>query len=366
MKKSPPPPQNHFVLKKSITSSTSDEKVQEILDNDGVLVKSDITSMPDQNAGNALTPPTTTSQEKVPCVDSSPKKHRFLSLKQFFSKIRDYRPTPNVKPVYFFFGAFAVIFLIGFSLFTHLGTFDIPLYIAETGVLMRFHFGGGDLAAILLVGILFVLFSSLSFNSLQKLNPPTVRSHKLRSWLPQIYQIFTIFYLLGVVIHTIANQLDNIMELFLPLNQYVDGNSLEGQLRAGIYFYDELLGHFLLGAGFFGMFSVNVGLDLTHNDQYKATKFEGVLIFLFGLGFGASNGYAFTEGQMGLVFLIFSFIQTIFIVVMMFRNTLTFRNNPFTLCAIAACLGYTLFILFWVIFTGHKPYYPFLFQPSEL
>ncbi|MHA1727773.1 MAG: hypothetical protein ACTSWY_03465 [Promethearchaeota archaeon] len=286
-------------------------------------------------------------------------------IRKILSKIKT-RNTPTIFPLYYFFFSFGIIFLISLALFNILGSFEVQFFIAETDELVTFHFPIGDLISVILLGPVFSISSLRTFELLRIKAGPNKKSYAKRLFIISLYITFIFSLNIGAFSHMIANQLHEFI-YEIELEESILPNTPLGQLKIGLYLWDEIISHILIGIGFFGMLYINVYFDLINDDDVAIRTDETVSIIVLGFILGAGIALGFIEGQAGFLFM-FGVVFLIFAIpIIMKKNKLQYSRNPFVLTGFFVCAGYIFMLLLWIgISGGIKAYYPFLYQISEL
>jgi hypothetical protein len=289
-------------------------------------------------------------------------------LRKFLLKIipfiKGIKNSPSMSPVYFFFYAYGFTFLLSLILFEIPSSIQIPFFFAETGESVIFNFPMGDLISVIIFGGVFSLSSLRAFELLREKIDPIKKRYEKRLFVVILYVFFMILLILGVLSHMIANQLNSYIHE-IETEQIIIPNTPLGHLKSGIYLWDELISHILIGLGFYGMLYVNSYLDL-NSDGEKIRPIELFSIISAAVLIGAGTSLGFIEGQSGLIFLFFSVFLIFAIITIIKKNDLSYRKNPFVLCGLIMCVTYIITTVIFISFTGLKSYYPFFFQLSEL
>lgn len=252
-----------------------------------------------------------------------------------------------------FYGAYGLFYLIALLYREFLPSFAFEFWIAEKGQNAQFTMDLAELADILLLGILFSINVFRAFLLLQRKHSNDAKINGRFSFL-----IGVIILNIGVVIHMVTNQLNNIVaDLVIP----IDSDPNLTFLALGLYFWDELASHFLIGIGFFMLVLCFMFIEKKNPEiDEKLTGWQIKLICI-GVGMGIALGYV--EGQVGIPF----FVVCLLIMSFVFLKR---KKKPFHYATFLVCLGYVAFILIYGLATyftiGIKEFYPFLYQIGEL
>lgn len=252
-----------------------------------------------------------------------------------------------------FYGAYGLFYLIALLYREFLPSFTFEFWIAEKGQNAQFTMDLAEIADILLLGILFSINVFRAFLLLQRKHSNDAKINGRFSFL-----IGVIILNLGVVIHMVTNQLNNLVsQILIP----IDSDPNLTFLALGLYFWDELASHFLIGIGFFLL--VLCFLYIEKKNPEIDEKLTGWQIKLICATVGAGIALGYVEGQVGIPF----FIVCLIIMPFVFLKR---KKKPFHYATFLVCLGYVAFILIYGLATyltvGIKDYYPFLYQLGEL
>jgi hypothetical protein len=286
--------------------------------------------------------------------------HRFPFLKKM-------KNTPTIIPLYYFFFSFGIIFLLGLALFNVFGSFKIDFTIAETGLVETFYFPVGDIISVILLGPVFSTFAIRTYELMREKVNPKKKKYIHGVLVSVLYITFVIIFNFGAISHMVGNQLHNyIYEIEIAQGYPIDPASILGALKAGIYLWDEVISHILIGIGFIGLLFINIHLDLISDEVIKILPYEFIMIVIGGFLLGVGTAIGFIEGQCAILCLILLGVLSILIIVIVKKNHYQYQKYPFLLCGLSMCIGFFVMVIIWIIYSGVKPYFPFLWQPSEL
>ena len=290
-------------------------------------------------------------------------------FREFIDKIMPFlarfKNTPLVYPLYYFYFAFGIIFLIALALFDQFGEIELQFYISETAENVVFPLPVGELISVILLGGIFPLFALRAFELLRSQVSPDRKSYGTRLFVIILYVSFMILLIIGTVVHMVGNQLHAYI-YEIEETMVIDPHTPLGNLKAGIYLWDEIIGHILIAVGYFGMMYINVFFALIDEDNLRARNDEMVFITLGGFLLGAGIAFGFIEGQAGYTFLYLAILLVVLIPIIMHKNKFHYHQKPFVYCALVLNIAYIVVIILFIVLFGVKPYYPYLYQPSEL
>jgi hypothetical protein len=179
-----------------------------------------------------------------------------------------------------------------------------------------------------------------------------------------LFMISIIILNFGVISHMVANQLGEFMHAIVESGEViiVPGSNLE-QLELGLYFWDEIASHIFTGWGIFGLITLFLQMERKNNVTEIFTGKKDKLLRLLSFAVGGGIAFGLIEGQAGAIFFVVSGLLLLFTVVQMIGTK--YKNKPFTTCTLIVLIGYILFTIIYVLFTGLKSNYPYIKQISE-
>lgn len=137
------------------------------------------------------------------------------------------------------------------------------------------------------------------------------------------------------------------------------------ELYSYIYYSDEILGHHLIHIGLFGYLITGLFIELLVEPSHKMRWDELIYTILLGIGMSLI-GYATFEGQAAFMMVILWGFVLLFELIFVFTKKYNPLQRPIMLSILINCVIFINVFIIWVIMFGIKPYYPFIFQPSEL
>lgn len=273
-----------------------------------------------------------------------------------------------------FYWAFAAAIGLAYIAGRFVPAFPVTFIVAETGEPATVPFSIVPVVEIVLLGPVFCVTSWHAFSML-KANVHD--ADWIRVTIPVLqatYVACMTIVMAGGAFHGLANHLHALAK---------DAGLLATHpvLFHAIYFWDELLSHYLIPGGFFGMLLVNAAVDSREaNLNGKLAVPEAVATGVMAAALGTGWAYALLEGQAAWLYAIVLCGILVGIaaikVATLARQArglgtgakwrLTIWNNPFVLLAVVAGACIVAITLAWAIAFGVKPHLPFLYQPSEL
>ncbi len=144
------------------------------------------------------------------------------------------------------------------------------------------------------------------------------------------------------------------------------GNQMDtSELYSFLYFSDEILGHHLIHIAYFGFVSMALIVEFLGKEHKKMNWFETIITVLLAIGLSVVY-YTTFEGQAAFMLLIlYSILFGIEIIVVLLKKINPLKRPILLATMITSIIVIGIFI-WWVIMFGVKPYYPFIYQPSEV
>ena len=132
-----------------------------------------------------------------------------------------------------------------------------------------------------------------------------------------------------------------------------------------LYFSDEMLGHHLIHIAYFGFITMALIIEFLGKDHKKMNWFELITIILLSVGLSIVY-YTTFEGQAAFTLLIlYVALFGIEVLVVLIKKINPLKRPILLTTMITSVIVIGLYI-WWVTMFGTKPYYPFIFQPSEV
>ncbi|MHA1727834.1 MAG: hypothetical protein ACTSWY_03800 [Promethearchaeota archaeon] len=256
----------------------------------------------------------------------------------------------NNWAILLFYGAYGLFYVIALLYRRWLPSFTFHFWIAEKSQEVQFTMDLAEVCDILLLGVFFSINAFRSFIMLQDKDDPDKKIQGRFSFLLGI-----ILLNIGVSLHMVTNQLHEFTHLMSE--SFIESDPNLTYLSLGLYFWDEIVSHLLIGLGFFIL--VFCFLFVESKNYRSTSELKGWLIKLICIGVGLGIAYGYIEGQAAVPFF---FVCIILIPTTLFKR----RKRPFHNATLLVCVGYIILVLVYGIITGVKPYYPYLKQIEEL
>jgi len=136
-------------------------------------------------------------------------------------------------------------------------------------------------------------------------------------------------------------------------------------LYSFLYYSDEWLGHHLIHIGLFGYISMALFAEFLGKEHERLEKEEIICAILLGLGMSIIY-YATFEGQAAFMMLILWTSLLIFEIIIIIIKKINIRERPILIATIINSIVTIILFTVWAVLFGLKPYYPYIYQPSEL
>ncbi len=263
--------------------------------------------------------------------------------------------------ILYFYGSYGIFYVIAFLYRLFLPSVTIPFVIAELDKQVTFTMDLAELLDLIYLGIIFSINAFFTFNWLSTALPP---NKKVKKNTQIMFMISIIILNFGVITHMVANQLNEFMHAIVESGEIITPGSNLEQLELGLYFWDEIASHIFTGLGIFCLMTLFVRMERKNEVTEIFTTKKDVLIKLMSFAVGGGIAFGLIEGQAGAIFFVVSGLLFLFIVVQMIGAK--YKNKPFTTCTLFVLIGYVLFTVVYVLITGLKSNYPYIFQISEV
>ncbi|MFX0101408.1 MAG: hypothetical protein ACFFCS_17670 [Candidatus Hodarchaeota archaeon] len=246
-------------------------------------------------------------------------------------------------------------------------TFPIHYHLIDKGVPITdvtMQFSLREILELVYVGPVFCSFGWYAYSKMYNNIPDDRWKKKIQPELNILYVIAITFIVMGTALHGITNRIHELMK-----DESLTGN----EAYYTTYFYDEIISHLLIPAGFFGMLFINAILDAREgNKDLKLAHTEMYISIAIGAALSGTWTFSLLEGQVDLFYsIIFTIIPFFVLFLKWFLNkrkgwNFSIKNNPYILVLFVFCISNvssTLTWLFWY-WPPHR-FWPFLHQPSE-
>ena len=250
--------------------------------------------------------------------------------------------------------------------------FEFDLRITETGDLLYLRIGLRDIVDLILTGIIFPLYAWKIYTSLktelvitkkadgqQEIPSISVREFRemhnnFEPW--DLFYLFNLFmYSMTVMAHITMNNIHGKAEEFY-------GSTLFSE----VYFWDEYIGHLLIAIPIYCMLLTLWVNSIGLSSNIVLNKTQAVFLVIISLGSGVGIALSFVEGQCAVVL---AFLNILFVGLLVFfrlKKGKEISKNPFQAFILFFLVGFFVALVIWIQISGVKPYYPYLFQFSEL
>nr|MDO8117315.1 hypothetical protein [Candidatus Sigynarchaeota archaeon] len=276
----------------------------------------------------------------------------------------------------YFYVSFSLVVLFSYAGFKLVPDFPAWIWIAETCTLVEITFSTSVIIEIIFIGPVFCPLAWKSCQLLWEHLPHDPWRARWKGVLDALYIAFITVIVTGATLHGLANALNEIAK---------QQGAVTGVLYHSIYFWDEVLSHYLFPAGFFGMLLVSTVVDSRAcNTDVGLVPGEMLATLLMAAGLGGLWSYALLEGQSAWVYWFVSMgsIITILVVKLARRAReqalkeckgsttgpwrFSIGKNPFVLLVLAYSISNVAIIVAWAIaYWPLKPCVPYLYQPHE-
>ncbi len=291
---------------------------------------------------------------------------------------RDKTPAASVDFVSFlyFYISFSLVVLFSYAGFKLVP--DVPAWIciAETCNPVEITFSTSVIIEIIFIGPVFCPFAWKSYQILWEHLPHDPWRARWKRILDALYIAFITVIVTGATLHGLANALNEIAK-----HQGIT----TGMLYYTIYFWDEVLSHYLFPAGFFGMVLVSTIIDSRADNAVSGlVPGEMLATLLMAAGLGGLWTYALLEGQSAWLYWFASLGSIVVIVTAKLARRareqalveskkgtsgpwrFSIENNPFVLVMLVYSIANVAIIIAWALaYWPLKPCIPYLYQPHE-
>ncbi|MBD3228022.1 MAG: hypothetical protein GF329_07515 [Candidatus Lokiarchaeota archaeon] len=133
-----------------------------------------------------------------------------------------------------------------------------------------------------------------------------------------------------------------------------------------IYWSDEWLGHHLIHYMYFTQLVLALGTEFLIDNHRKMRWDEIAISIVLGFGIFVVFGFSTYEGQAANHLMILSLILLIIEILVILFKKINPIKYPILLSTVISNVIVISFYFFWIFSYRFKPYYPFIYQPSEL
>ncbi|MHA1682172.1 MAG: hypothetical protein ACTSUE_14640 [Promethearchaeota archaeon] len=307
----------------------------------------------------------------------------------------------DFKSFFWFYVSFTVVILIAFLFGKFLPVISLPVVIAETGVIENVQFSISIIIELVFIGPVFGPVSWKTYQFLWgNLKDPDWKE-QWKKYLDVFYLSFITIIMMGASLHSLANWLHDLAKSI---------GMTSNQLYFSVYLWDEIISHYIIPAGFFGMLFINSILDSRRvNTDPTLERGEILASMMMAVGLGGAWTYALLEGQAAWFYGFISIASTVIIVAFKLKTrgkpgneaskepsneagkepsneagkepsneagkepgkepvgwSFSIMKNPYVLLTLVYSIVNIAVVIGWGFQYGLKDYVPFLFQPSEV
>ena len=273
-----------------------------------------------------------------------------------------------------FYIAFAAVVGIGYMAGKIIPISDGTINLAENCNLVQVKFTFSVILELIFAGPVFCPIAWKTYQFLWKgVAMDDTWREKWKKYMDILYMVSITLIVTGATLHSLANALHEVLK---------EIGQTSGVIFNTIYLWDEIISHYIIPAGFFGMLYVNTILD-SRQDTTTSQIYKGEMLaaMIMGILLGGVWTYALLEGQAAWFYMFFSGATIALIVYFkhMTRNEpekvtprknpvwkLVIKKNPYVLLVLVYSITNIIVIITWAIaFLPLKPCLPFLYQPNE-
>ncbi|MHA1309800.1 MAG: hypothetical protein ACTSQO_02630 [Candidatus Helarchaeota archaeon] len=290
--------------------------------------------------------------------------HNSESIKSIYHQIQGFFKNPfdyklSLKSLFWYLIALVSCYLIS-SLFH--GSINIPVNISElpNGAGQFFPFPLPDIIELIFMGPIFTLIYFIIMKiMIKKIKIEKKRDSYISEFLELISILLVGILVAGHFIHVTYNYASHLYDL--QFGGYDTSN-----LFLFLYWSDEWLGHHLIHFAFFFQIILFLIVEYKLNDHKIMSWDEIALSVSLGIGLFILLGWATYEGQCAFPLMLLCFILLIVEIIIILIKRLNPLRFPLIFITMISNIIVIGFYFFWIFSYGIKPYYPFIYQPSEL
>jgi hypothetical protein len=250
--------------------------------------------------------------------------------------------------------------------------FDFDLRITETGDLLYLRIGLRDIVDIILTGIVFPLYAWKIYSSLQtelfikkkrdgQDAIPAINVNEFRRLSNQT-DPWHIFYLINLFVYSMAVMVHITMNnIHANVDEYYGST-----LYAEVYFWDEFIGHLFIGIPIYFMILTLWVNSIDLPTRVLLNRAQTSFLIILSLGSGVGMAMSFIEGQCTVVLAFFNVVFAFFLGYFKYKKGKDLWKNPFQTFILFFLVGFFIALFIWIQISGVKPFYPYLYQFSEI
>nr|MDO8112619.1 hypothetical protein [Candidatus Sigynarchaeota archaeon] len=285
----------------------------------------------------------------------------------------------------YFYITFAVAIGIAYFVGQYLPAIPTSFIIAETGEVVPLDFDIAPLVEVVMLGPIFCVTSWKANNMLKANIPVPDDDYGLRRLLNSLNALYIgciTIVMAGGALHGMANLIHNMLK--------AEGLT-SNPVYYTAYFWDEILSHYMIPGGYFGMLFINAALDSrvdhacppaspgkSRSGKMELARGEAIVTIIMAIGLGFVWTYALLEGQAAFVYWFVFLGCACVIISLKIRAIKAIKNkkaskwhfsiwkNPYVLLALVFCIVNAILVIIWAAVFHLKPFPPFLYQPSEV
>lgn len=261
---------------------------------------------------------------------------------------------------------FLIIFILTIILFyriiplLYFGGIRVLVYISELKKLSSFWISTRIICEIILMGPVFAIIYYFMMKRLIAEIDIEKGNNKYYVALLEIGVLTFMF--ISVMGHTIHMLFDQANRVYYNSNDGMDTSELYSLL----YYSDEWLGHHLIHIAYSGYLAMALIAEFLSENHKRLRNDELIYTICCGVGMGLIFGYSTYEGQAAVLVVILCVILLIADLIIILVKKINILERPILICTIILSIIVICLFIWWVAVFGLKPYYPYVYQPSEM
>ena len=262
---------------------------------------------------------------------------------------------------------FLIVFLLGLLLFYiiiplfYRGGVDVWVKISELDESGHFFLSTRRICEIILMGPVFAIIYYFLMKHLINGIDENEGNNKYYIVLIEIGMLT--FISISVMGHAIHMLFDKASWSYI----YANNDEMDtSELYSLIYYSDEWLGHHLIHIGYFGYISMALITEFLGKEHRKLNWDELIYTITSGVGLSVVFGYVTYEGQAAVMMVVLCSILLVLEITLILIKRINPLERPILLATLIANIIVICFFIYWITAFGIKPYYPYVYQPSEM
>ncbi len=261
---------------------------------------------------------------------------------------------------------FLIIFILTIILFyeiiplLYFGGIRVLVYISELKKLSSFWISTRIICEIILMGPVFAIIYYFMMKRL--IVEIDIEKGKNKYYVALIEIGVLTFMCISVMGHTIHMLFDQANRVYYNSNDGMDTSELYSLL----YYSDEWLGHHLIHIAYSGYIAMALITEFLGENHKRLRNDELIYTICCGVGMGLMFGYSTYEGQAAVLVVILCIILLIADLIIILVKKINILERPILICTIILSIIVICLFIWWVVVFGLKPYYPYIYQPSEM